>query len=222
MRLRWVVAVAVAAASIATPAAAQVGGTVRRPAARPAPRGFRVYVRYDYEAMTASKTFDAVIGTSKLGGIGGGAEALGLWKGLFARAAFSSVTDKGTRVFVFDGKPVSLGIDLTIDMTPVEVAAGWRFRRVWRLVPYVGAGGLLLKYDETSQFAADGENTSQWFTGYVAFGGVEIGLWKWIVAGIEGEYRGVPNALGDAGVSAQYRERDLGGVVARVLVGLRK
>jgi hypothetical protein len=54
------------------------------------------------------------------------------------------------------------------------------------------------------------------------FGGVEVPVWKWMVAGVEAQYRSVPNAIGDGGVSAEFRETNLGGAVLRVMIGIRK
>ena len=53
-------------------------------------------------------------------------------------------------------------------------------------------------------------------------GGVEVTIWKWIIAGAEGQYRAVNNALGEGGVSEVFNEKSLGGPVLRVLIGVRK
>ena len=60
------------------------------------------------------------------------------------------------------------------------------------------------------------------FSGYFVFGGVEVPIWKWIFAGAEAQYRSVPDALGDGGVSEHFGESDLGGTVLRVMIGIRK
>jgi hypothetical protein len=53
------------------------------------------------------------------------------------------------------------------------------------------------------------------------FAGVEVAFLDWIVAGAEVQYRSVPDALGDGGVSEVYDEDDLGGVTVRGLLGVR-
>src|SRR6187402_1036190 len=61
-----------------------------QPPARPAaprqasqPIGFRAFFAADADFMSASKSFDAVLGTSTLQALGGGFEATRLWKNLF-------------------------------------------------------------------------------------------------------------------------------------------
>ena len=62
---------------------------------------------------------------------------------------------------------------------------------------------------------------SETFTGYEAFGGAEFGLTKWLVAGGEAQYRGVPNAIGDAGLSQAFNETNLGGFTVRFTIGIK-
>ena len=197
------------------------------PVARPAPAArtfLRAYFLFDSTSMAAAETFDAVIGTSRLSMAGAGGEALGLWKGLFARVAFSSASETGSRVDVFDDEVVSVGIPVTIELRPLEIAAGWRARpfAAGRLVPYVGGGLLRMGYKETSDFSDPDDNVDTSFTGGVLFGGIEASLVSWIVAGAEVQYRTLPNAIGAGGVSEVFEETDLGGMTFRVLIGVRR
>jgi hypothetical protein len=197
------------------------------PAARPAPAArtyLRAYFLFDSTSMAAAETFDAVIGTSRLSMAGAGGEALGLWKGLFARVAFSTASETGHRVDVFEDEVVSVGIPITVELRPIEVAGGWRLRPVasGRLVPYFGGGLLRMGYRETSDFADTGENIDTSFTGAVMFGGIEASLVSWIVAGAEVQYRTVPDAIGGGGVSQVFGEDNLGGLTFRVLFGVRR
>jgi hypothetical protein len=57
--------------------------------------------------------------------------------------------------------------------------------------------------------------------GYSVQGGVEFALAKWLTAGIEGQYRAVPDALGEFAVSKAYGESDLGGFAVRAMIGVR-
>jgi len=104
-----------------------------RPAAPPQarePMGFRAFFAADADFMSASKSFDAVLGTSTLQGLGGGFEVTRLWKNLFVRGAVTATSKDGERVFALDdGTVVNLGIDDTISMVPIEIGAGWRFER---------------------------------------------------------------------------------------------
>jgi hypothetical protein len=229
------VALLLSTVALASPADAQVlpqpvAGVEAQASAPPAPTRraparsfFRAYAMFDTTELAAADSFNAVIGKSRITMPGGGVEVLGLWKGLFARGAFSSVTETGSRVVVFDDEVISLGIPVTIEMKPLEIAAGWRFRPLLsgRLTPYVGGGLLRMSYKETSDFAIGDENTDETFTGSVVFGGVEVALVSWVMAGAEVQYRSVPNALG-GGVSEVFDESDLGGVTVRVLVGIRR
>jgi hypothetical protein len=191
----------------------------------PSSRSFlRAYFLFDSTELAAAESFGAVIGKSRLSMLGGGGEVLGLWKGLFARVAFSSVKETGSRVVVFDDEVIDLGIPLTVEMRPLEVAAGWRFPGMLRgrLVPYAGGGLLRMGYKERSEFAIGDDNTDTTFTGTLVFGGLEASIVSWVIAGAEVQYRSVPDALGGGGVSQAFGENDLGGVTVRVLVGIRR
>jgi hypothetical protein len=208
------------APQVATPAA------VQGPPPPPVPRkiGVRGYFLVDSNSLAASETFDATMGTSKFTAKGVGGEVLDIFSGVFARLAFSSMKEVGTRVVVIDGTVVPLDIPLTVEMKPLEIAAGWRvpLRKAPRVTPYGGAGFLRLAYKETSDFADDDENSDESFTGFVAFGGVEVVVWKWVVAGAEVQYRSISDALGTGGVSQTFNETNLGGTTFRFLVGVRR
>jgi hypothetical protein len=81
---------------------------------------------------------------------------------------------------------------------------------------------MLVKYRETSEFADEEENSDDWFPGVAAFGGVDVDLWKGLMVGVEAQYRTVPDAIGEGGVSAIFDEADLGGFAVRVLVGVKR
>jgi hypothetical protein len=259
LRQRVTGVVWVAALACAAPAAAQtVASDLRadqtqtqkprppapaRPAARRDPIGFRAYVNFDYLAIAAKESFDAVLGTSSMSAVGGGGEVLNLWKGLFARVGVSSASDTGSRVAVVNNEVFDLDIPIDIKMTMLEFAGGWRYaprprprapapgRPVVtrplaapqpRYAVYGGGGLLRVSYHEDSQFAGSLENVRDTFNGYLVFGGIEVTVWKWVIAGVEGQYRGINNALGDGGVSEVFGEKNLGGGALRVLFGVRK
>jgi hypothetical protein len=202
---------------------AQVGGRLG-PAAAPGPSKWRAFVVVDSNAMAASQTFDAIFGTSRLSAKGFGGEALSLWRGLFARAAMSSMRQNGSRVIVSDGEVASLGIPLRMSMRPVEIGAGWRMAPVARglVVPYAGGGMLRVTYTESSDFAEAAEDSETAFSGAHVFGGLEARVAPWVVAGAELQYRSLADALGDGGVSKEFGESNLGGLTFRVLIGIRR
>jgi hypothetical protein len=198
----------------------------RRPVVRAAtPRrlDWRAYFTYDTNAMAAKETFDVIFEKTTFNATGFGGEVLNVWRGLFVRAAVSSIKETGSRAVVFDGEPVRLGIPLTLELRPIEIGAGWRLAPVGRgrVVPYGGLAFVRVGYTETSDFAGSGENTATAFSGLGFFGGVEVRVAPWIIAGVEAQVRSI-DALGTGGVSKEFGETNLGGRTLRVLIGVRR
>jgi opacity protein-like surface antigen len=235
MRILTTTVILAAALAVAAPASAQGTGvsssTQKKPAAAakpstPAPKpkmGFRGFFVLDTEMMTASQSFEAITGSSTLIGYGGGGEVVNLWKHLFVRGSFAQASTSGERVIILNGTVIPTGVGIDVGLGTVEVGGGWRFpiRKHPKFTPYAGGGVLFVNYTEDSQFATNTDNVSESFTGYAFQGGVELALTKLIYASVEGQYRLVPDALGDAGVSKTYSETDLGGFVFRVMVGVK-
>lgn len=217
--------VATASAQTLLPTGFEAAQARRAPARSAPPRRFdwRAYFTYDANSMAASQTFDAIFEKTTFKATGFGGEVLGLWKGVFARIAVSSMRETGSRAVVFDGEPVRLGIPLTLELRPLEIGAGWRLAPLarGRVVPYGGIALLRVGYKESSDFADPSEDESTAFSGTGVFGGVEVRVAPWIIAGVEGQYRSV-NALGTGGISKEFGEKNLGGGTLRVLVGVRR
>lgn len=204
----------VAMLAVASVASAQTGGHI----------GARVFGVVDINQMAASDSFKAVVDTSTLKAYGAGVDVTGLWKNLFARVAFTQAKKDGERAVVSGSTVYPIGVPLSLTMTPIEVGAGWRFvskSGSGRLTPYVGGGALLMKYKEESPFGASGEDVDISKTGGVVFGGVDYIVVKPLVVGAEVQYRTVPDAIGDGGVSQDFGENDLGGVTFRIVFGVR-
>jgi opacity protein-like surface antigen len=188
-----------------------------KPAAPPKPKaGIRAFADVSSIWMTASESFDAVAGSDARLQYGGGVQAVNLWKGLYAEAmvGYSSLT--GSRVFVYQDAVYDLGIPVTITLTPIDAGGGWRFRVSKAMHAYIGGGVEFMNYKEESDFAGTDENVSEVFTGFYAAGGLEVRLAKWLHLRAEGRYTSIPDALGGAGVSADFDETDLGGAAAAV------
>jgi hypothetical protein len=214
-----------AQAPIPTPMFEQATRPPARPPARPSPApGLRAFYFYDQNTMAAADTFNAAFGTSEMTAHGGGIEILSIWDGLFARFLYSVGEKEGSRAVVVDGEPISVGIPLTVRMAPAEFGMGWRFVGLipQRIEPYAGISFLRLSYREQSEFSSDDENIDESFNGYSLFGGIDVTLADWVNVGVEAQYRGVPNALGKGGLSAEFGESDLGGTTVRFLVGIRR
>lgn len=180
----------------------------------------RVYAFGDVTFMTASQSFEATVNSSRFSSFGGGAD-IGITRHIFAHVTVESMSRDGSRAVVDNGKAFSLGIPLTVKLRPVDIGAGWQFTPHGRLGIHAGAGASLQKYDETSGFAQPGDDTHVTDHGYFVFGGVDVAITKWLVAGGDAEYRSLPNAIGTAGVSLDYKESNLGGAVLRGLAGIR-
>jgi hypothetical protein len=185
--------------------------------------GYRIYFVADVTQMIAVDTFSAVAGSPRLLSFGGGGEVLRVWQGLFLRGALTRAMRTGERVVVFDDEVVGVGIPIDIALTPIEVAAGWRAEtgRTRAVGAYAGGGLLRLRYQETSEFAAPGQNVDRSFNGYFFLSGLDFTVGKAFVIGVEAQYRTVPDAIGTAGASEAFRETDLGGITARVMIGFR-
>jgi len=224
-----VLALLVVCAGFAVPSLAQTPPAApRAPSGPRAPRvepgtGYRAFVVFDHVSLAASETFDAILGKTSLTAMGAGGEYR-FWKGLFVRGAFSTMKATGTRAFVVQGQVVSVGIPLEVEIAPVELAAGWRMPlgRSQRLVVYGGGGLLSVKYREASDFAGSGDDTDSRFSGRHAFAGVDVRVWQRVFAGVEAQYRTVPDALGERGIAKEFSEDDLGGTAIRILVGVRR
>lgn len=183
-----------------------------------------MYFIFDTELMTASQSFKAITGSSAMFGYGGGAEILNVWRNIFVRGAFVTSSKSGERAFVVNGDVFPTGFDVTLGLSTIELGGGWReyMKKHPNIAMYAGGGVLFVSYSENSPFAInESENFKDKFTGYAAQGGLEFQLSKMFTAAVEGQYRIVPSALGQSGVSKAYNETDLGGFVIRGMIGIR-
>lgn len=203
------------AASFAAPVAAQTRPSIG------------VYGLFDRTTIASSQTFDAVFNTHTTSGPGGGVDAINLWRGLFMRFDASTSELTGERVVVFNGDVFKVGIPLTAKLTPIEFGGGWRLeprqstKLSSRLAPYAGVSVVILKYRETSSFADASENADESYTGVGVFGGVDVRLVRQAFAGVEAQYRSITSAPGPDSVAASFSEKNLGGAVLRLRVGIR-
>jgi hypothetical protein len=234
------------------------------PAAAPAGPAVGLYGfgHAGYTSFAAADSFEAVLGSSSGLVWGGGAMVTFGHGRFFAQASVERFSDEGERVFVSDGEVFPLGIPLSVEVTPIEFTAGYRFvprprrsraapppprapeifkpanpqagtttarpvppppprvqaasARSW--VPYIGGGVGRLGYKESSSIGGETEEIDESFTSYHVAGGVDFRLARWLGAGVEAAYRWVPDALGEAGVSAEFGDDDLGGPTIRVRV----
>jgi opacity protein-like surface antigen len=185
--------------------------------------GLRGFGDVGATTFTAEQSFAAVLGSASGKVFGGGVEVVLPFR-LFANVRASRFHETGQRVFLVEGEQFDLGIPTTITVTPVEVTGGYRFGFFDRFTPYGGAGVGWYGFKETSQFATDGENVDERFTGFHILGGAEIGLWRWLALAGELQWATVPDAIGDDpnSVSHEFNESNLGGTTFRfkIVVGM--
>lgn len=193
-----------------------------RAAAPPQSRSVQIggYAMFGRINFTAVESFDAIVGTPSGPIVGGGAR-IGLpIGGLFVDVGAWRYRAEGERVFVANDEIFQLGIPVAITVTPIEISAGWRFRfrRAPKLTPYAAGGFTILKYRETSDFSTGSEDADESFNGYHVIGGAEYKITRWLGLASEASWSTVPDALGEAGVSAAFNETDLGGTTFRVKI----
>ena len=182
----------------------------------------RPFVMGAEQAFSAVNTFDAVFGQSREPFFGGGLQVV-FGGRFYAEASASRFRKTGERAFRANGENFRLGLSLTADITPFEVTGGYRFplSRRASVVPYVAAGFGSYAYKETSPSSDAGENVDTRHAGFVANGGVEFRLHRWVGLSVDAQYTHIPGILGALGISKAAAENDLGGVAARfkVIVG---
>lgn len=220
------VLLALALLGAALPAPALAQPPARRPAARQAARQapaypdrlqIRPFVSAGSTWFTASKTFEAVLGSGQGQDFGGG---INLTQGpAWIEIGARQFSKSGERVFVTtSGQVFPLGIDTDVTMTPLEVTAGWRFRPRFgaRVRPQLGVGYTRLRYEESAAFAQDGDDVDDTFNGFHVVGGVELRLFRWVGLGGDVVWTSVADAIGEGGASKAFGEDNLGGTSLRV------
>ncbi len=164
-----------------------------------------------YFQMAAGNSAAAVIGSSGSGTFGGAVRDT-FWRGAFVTAGARTFSKDGERVFVTNPtSPVQkLGFPLTVRLTPIFLAVGYRLRDGKLIVPYAGLGGSFTSYKEESSVAGETFNESHTDSGFVGFAGVEVGRGTFRV-GAETGYTTTSGAVGLGGVTKVYNEDNLGG-----------
>lgn len=197
-----------------------------RPAARPAQArqsrsieigGFATVGRMD---LSSANSFDAIVGKHAGPIVGGGAHVGLPWGGLFAEVGAWRFHQDGERVFINNGTRFPLGIHEDITLTPIEISAGWRvrFRRLPKLIPYAAVGLTSMRFQETSDVSAAGEDVDENFGGYHLNVGAEYKIMRWLGVAGEAQWSTVPDAIGAGGVSETFQENELGGKAVRLKI----
>jgi opacity protein-like surface antigen len=182
---------------------------------------FRPFFLVTGEQMAAKSSFDATFGQSFEPFFGGGVSVV-LPYGVWIDASVSRFEKTGQRTFDNDGKVFQVGSPFTASVTPIEVTGGYRFRTSRRLWAYVGAGIGSYEYAQSSSFDPS-DTFSTRHLGYLAVGGAEGRVQKWISLAADVQFTRVSGILGSGAfaISKDFGEDDLGGIAVRfrVLVG---
>ena len=180
-------------------------------------QSFGIDAEAGYRTLSASKSADAVFGSSSGLTLGGSAQ-YAFKKGLFVRGGYRHFGKDGEKVFVADATSPAfpLGFPLKVSINSIDVLAGWRFKLGGKkpspFVPYLGVGVELASYKEESTVAELVETNDQSKTGFQFLGGLEYKGFGKVVLAAEVAYAIVPNTIGVGGVSKIYGEDDIGGL----------
>ncbi len=217
MILRRLVVAATLAAALGAVPATGIAQTAPPPTTRES-LSVQGFAMAGITLFAASQTFDAILETDS-GAIFGGGLRLVIPGGPYLEVGAWRFEQDGERVFVGANNQVfPLGIPLTVQMTPLEITAGWRFPGVLgpRLTPYVGGGYTSMRYEETSEFADESENVSERYNGFHLAGGAEVRLARWVALTGDVVWTRIGGAIGEGGVSEVFDEDDLGGTSFRI------
>jgi hypothetical protein len=179
-------------------------------------RGFAMVGNFTF---SAEDSFKAILDKNNGVIFGGGGQVLLPWN-IYVEIGAWRFKDNGERVFVTANNEVfKLGQRVDINVTPVELTAGYRFTQVSsRIVPYAGVGYSSYRYKETSEFADANENVDERFPGFHLQGGVEFLPMRWLAVGGEVTWSSIADAIGEAGVSKHFNEDNLGGTSFRLKI----
>jgi opacity protein-like surface antigen len=181
------------------------------------PRGYVMFARQQFQAQ---KTFEAIFDDASGSFSGFGADLV-LARNIFVEVGWSRFEKTGERVFLFDNTVYKLGIPLTISLRPFELTGGYRVTLWPRVIPYGGFGIASARYEETSDFAATGDDVSVSGSGVVFVGGAEIRLARLIGVSADIHHSSLGDFIGNAGISQEYGEDNLGGTAVRfrIIIG---
>jgi opacity protein-like surface antigen len=171
---------------------------------------FGVEAQGGYHSLSASQSAKAVFGSTGGGTFGGALRYV--YKGFYIAGGARTFSKSGERVYVAAaGGPVAkLGFPLDVRITPIFGTLGYRFREGRSLVPYLGVGGGVTQFSETSDVTGDVREESRSKSSFQACVGLEYGTGT-IRFGAEGVYSSTPDSIGVGGVSKVYGENDIGG-----------
>jgi opacity protein-like surface antigen len=164
--------------------------------------------------FSARDSFETILGR-ELGTVYGAGGQVVFPNGGFLQGSVERFRKTGSRVLVSGTQIFALQIPDTVTVMPVQVTAGFRDRKYHPAVPYVGVGlGWTTLKEESPSLTAAQEASDGHFS-YHILGGAEFPLTSWLALAGEIQWTSVPKVLGNTGVSAVFKEDDLGGTAFR-------
>ena len=176
---------------------------------------FRPFAMFSEQKFAADKTFTAAFGSSS-GSFWGGGLNITQEDRFYLELSASRFKETGQLAFVNNGQAFPLGTPQTVTVTPFEITGGYRFSAGPAIRPYVGGGVGIYRYQQVSSFSTDAENVDTHHVGGIVEGGAEVRLHRWFGVAADLHYTYVPGILGDAGISKDLNETNLGGFSFRV------
>jgi opacity protein-like surface antigen len=180
-----------------------------------------------YRGLSASKSADAIFGSSGGATFGGSVQYIHA-RGPFLRVGLRDFGKTGEKVFVADAtsEVFPLGFPLEVNITSVDIIAGWRFRlgkkqKPSPFTPYVGVGVDIASYKEESTVAGLVETDEQSKTGVQFLGGLEYRAFGSFAVSAEAGYSILSGTIGLGGISKIYGEDDIGGFRIMGRIGYR-
>ena len=164
--------------------------------------------------FTAKDSFETILGSAAGTLYGGGGQVV-FPNGAFVQGSFERFTKTGSRVLVSGTQVFTLQIPDTVTVTPIQATVGYRDHSYRAANPYVGVGLGWQAFREESPSLADVPPVNNGHVGFHLLAGVELPVWSWLAVAGEVQWTSVPKAFGDTGVSAVFKQDDLGGVAFR-------
>ena len=196
---------------VVTPLPGAAAAAAARPPGRLMIRGFG---QASSARFTAVDTFDTILGSAFVPAFGGGAQVV-LPNGAFVQGTVDRLRKTGSLVLVSGTQIFTLAVPDVVTVTPIQGTVGYRDPRPRRVVSYYGGG---LGWYVLRERAASVPDVSGGHLGYHLLGGAEFPVSRWFSLAGELQLSTVPKSLGETGLSAAFKEDDLGGVSFRVKV----
>lgn len=180
----------------------------------------RAFGRAGGTLFTAHDSFDTILGRPLNTVYGGGGQVV-LPNGIFFEGAVATFRHDGTLALGTGTQVFRLGTPTRVTLTPVQLTGGYRLENTARVASYFGGGAGWYTFREESPFATGTGAIEKRSVGYHVVAGAEINVLRWMWIGGEVQWATVPKALGETGVSAIFKEKDLGGTTfaAKLIVG---